>query len=71
LPIKVVRLPHGADLELPAYGTPGAAGMDDEALGREDRPHHVGITGREPLHGGHLEGCDEFTASSTGAAVGF
>jgi len=26
--IKVVRLPHAADLPLPAYATPGAAGMD-------------------------------------------
>ncbi len=26
--IQVVRLPHGADLPLPAYATSGAAGMD-------------------------------------------
>ena len=26
--VKVVRLPHAADLALPAYGTAGAAGMD-------------------------------------------
>lgn len=26
--IEVVRLPHAADLPLPAYATPGAAGMD-------------------------------------------
>ena len=26
--IAVARLPHGADLPLPAYGTAGAAGMD-------------------------------------------
>ena len=26
--IRVVRLPHGADLPLPAYATAGAAGMD-------------------------------------------
>ena len=26
--IAVARLPHGADLPLPAYATPGAAGMD-------------------------------------------
>lgn len=26
--IAVLRLPHGADLPLPAYATPGAAGMD-------------------------------------------
>lgn len=28
VPIKVVRLPHGRDLPLPAYQTQGAAGMD-------------------------------------------
>ncbi len=28
LPIRVLRLPHGAGLPLPAYATPGAAGMD-------------------------------------------
>ena len=27
-PVRVVRLPHGADLPLPAYESPGAAGMD-------------------------------------------
>lgn len=27
-PIRVVRLPHAAGLALPAYATPGAAGMD-------------------------------------------
>ncbi len=26
--VHVVRLPHGASLDLPAYATPGAAGMD-------------------------------------------
>ena len=26
--VKVVRMPHAADLALPAYGTAGAAGMD-------------------------------------------
>ncbi len=26
--VKVMRLPHGADLPLPAYATAGAAGMD-------------------------------------------
>ncbi len=29
--IEVVRLPHGADLPLPAYATAGAAGMDLQA----------------------------------------
>ena len=28
LPIRVRRLPHGQGLPLPAYATPGAAGMD-------------------------------------------
>jgi len=28
IPISVRRLPHGADLPLPAYATAGAAGMD-------------------------------------------
>jgi dUTP pyrophosphatase len=28
VPIQVCRLPHGADLPLPAYATAGAAGMD-------------------------------------------
>ena len=26
--VQVVRLPHGADLPLPGYETPGSAGMD-------------------------------------------
>ncbi len=28
VPIRVVRMPHAADLPLPAYATDGAAGMD-------------------------------------------
>lgn len=28
IPIEVTRLPHGADLPLPAYASKGAAGMD-------------------------------------------
>lgn len=28
LAIQVARLPHGADLPLPSYATPGAAGLD-------------------------------------------
>lgn len=28
VPVRVRRLPHGADLPLPAYATAGAAGMD-------------------------------------------
>ena len=36
--LGIVRLPHGADLELPAYETAGAAGMDLRAAVPEDRP---------------------------------
>ena len=28
VPVKIRRLPHGHGLDLPAYATPGAAGMD-------------------------------------------
>eukprot|EP01035_Chromulina_nebulosa_P034673 gene34673-46536_t len=33
-----VRLPHGEDLPLPAYETPGAAGMDIRAAVPADKP---------------------------------
>lgn len=36
--IHVVRLPHGADLPLPAYETAGAAGMDLRAAVPADAP---------------------------------
>lgn len=36
--IGIVRLPHGADIDLPAYETAGAAGMDLRAAVPEDRP---------------------------------
>lgn len=36
--IAVVRLPHGADLPLPAYETPGSAGMDLRAAVPADAP---------------------------------
>jgi dUTP pyrophosphatase len=36
--IKVVRLPHGADLPLPAYQSAGAAGLDLIAAVSEDAP---------------------------------
>jgi dUTP pyrophosphatase len=36
--LGVVRLPHGAGLNLPAYETAGAAGMDLRAAVPEDRP---------------------------------
>ena len=36
--LGLVRLPHGRDLDLPAYETPGSAGMDLRAAVPEDRP---------------------------------
>ena len=36
--IDIVRLPHGRDLPLPSYETPGAAGMDLRAAAPEDDP---------------------------------
>lgn len=36
--IGIVRLPHGGDIDLPAYETAGAAGMDLRAAVPEDRP---------------------------------
>jgi len=38
LPVEVVRLAHARDLPLPAYGTPGAAGLDLRAAVPEDEP---------------------------------
>jgi dUTP pyrophosphatase len=35
---QIVRLPHARGLELPSYGTPGAAGMDLRAAIAEDAP---------------------------------
>ncbi len=34
--VKIVKMPHAADLDLPAYGTDGAAGMDVLAAVEED-----------------------------------
>ncbi|HCL67289.1 MAG TPA: dUTP diphosphatase [Rhizobium sp.] len=36
--IQIVRLPHGAGLDLPSYETKGAAGMDLRAAVAEDAP---------------------------------
>ncbi|ATN32697.1 deoxyuridine 5'-triphosphate nucleotidohydrolase [Rhizobium sp. ACO-34A] len=36
--LKLVRLPHGQDLPLPAYETAGAAGMDLRAAVADDQP---------------------------------
>lgn len=42
--IAIRRLPHGADLPLPAYATPGAAGMD--LLAAITEPLEIGPGGR-------------------------
>ncbi|PZM12221.1 dUTP diphosphatase [Rhizobium tubonense] len=36
--LSLIRLPHGAGLDLPAYETKGAAGMDLRAAVEEDKP---------------------------------
>ncbi|WEZ85044.1 dUTP diphosphatase [Rhizobium sp. 32-5/1] len=36
--LSLVRLPHGADIELPSYETAGAAGMDLRAAVETERP---------------------------------
>lgn len=46
--IRLIRLPHGADLPLPAYATAGAAGMDvvaAEALTLAPGARHAVATG--------------------------
>ena len=40
--LSLVRLPHGADIALPAYETSGAAGMDLRAAVAADRPMVLG-----------------------------
>jgi dUTP pyrophosphatase len=44
--LRVVRLPHGEGLDLPAYETPGSAGMDLRAAVEEGRPLEIGPGGR-------------------------
>jgi dUTP pyrophosphatase len=39
--VRVIRLSHGRDLPLPAYETPGAAGMDLRAAVPDDQPIHL------------------------------
>ena len=46
-PIRVVRLPHGEGLPLPAYATPGAAGMD--LLAAVTAPLTIPPGGRVPV----------------------
>ena len=46
LPVEVVRLAHARDLPLPAYGTPGAAGLDLRAAVPEDSPVTIPPGGR-------------------------
>jgi dUTP pyrophosphatase len=46
--VGVVRLPHGADLPLPAYETEGAAGLDLRAAVPADRPILI-LPGRRAL----------------------
>lgn len=46
--LGIVRLPHGEGLDLPAYETAGAAGMDLRAAVPEERPTIV-LPGRRAL----------------------
>jgi dUTP pyrophosphatase len=44
--IRILRLPHGADLPLPAYQSPGAAGLDLLAAVPADAPLTIPPAGR-------------------------
>jgi dUTP pyrophosphatase len=48
LPIRIKRLEHGRHLPLPAYGTPGAAGMDLAAAVTETVVVEPGTTAKIP-----------------------
>jgi dUTP pyrophosphatase len=47
-PLGIVRLPHGDGIDLPAYETSGAAGMDLRAAVPDDRPLLI-LPGRRAL----------------------
>ena len=44
--LRILRLPHAEGLELPAYETPGSAGMDLRAAIAEDAPLEIVPGGR-------------------------
>lgn len=44
--LTLIRLPHGEDLDLPAYETAGAAGMDLRAAVPADQPMTIAPGGR-------------------------